>query len=155
MVVSHTTLAEKIVTIAAVPITVILLFLAAYITRRESKPGQCGIIVLYLAAMGYFIFKLVRMYDPDDPGRVAEYKPARHSLTTFAVITLLLLIVTIVVSFMCMANFGKGLKPHIQGRKTIGPVADGKVYGGDGYGNNSYAMPVHRSGTVSTRMTID
>lgn len=50
--------------------------------------------------------------------RVQDYKPARRSLTTFAIITLLLLLVTIVYALICTANFNKGLKPHISGKAT-------------------------------------
>lgn len=143
---------EFALTIAALPITIILLFLAAYITRRESYAGQGIIIALYFAGMAYFIFKLVRMYDSP---MEASYVPARHSLTTFAVLTLLLLIVTIVTAVMCMRNFDKGLKPHIQKRKV--PDADDVKYSNydgheAGYGPGGQ-LPLGNVG--SSRMTID
>lgn len=93
------------------------------------------------------------MYDTADPGRVADYLPARHSLTTFAVITVLLLIVTIAVSFICMRNFGKGLKPHIQRRKVQSPEDNYKTY--TPYAGNDFAQQPHPMGPVSSRMTID
>jgi hypothetical protein len=46
--------------------------------------------------------------------RRANYIPARRTLAVFAVITIMLLIVTIVVACWCTNNFNKGLKPHIQ-----------------------------------------
>lgn len=48
--------------------------------------------------------------------RINDYRPARRSLTTFAVITVLLLLVTIIYCIICILNFNKGLKPHITGR---------------------------------------
>lgn len=65
--------------------------------------------------MAYFLFKLVRMYQP---GRYKEYLPARRSLTFFAVITLLLIVLTIINACVCTHNFNKGLKPHINKKKA-------------------------------------
>lgn len=65
--------------------------------------------------MAYFMFKLVRMYQPS---KYRDYLPARRSLTFFAVITLILIIMTIVNACMCTHNFHKGLKPHIWKKKT-------------------------------------
>lgn len=64
--------------------------------------------------MAYFLFKLVRMYAPTT---FLEYLPARRSLTFFAIITLVLIVLTIVNACMCMHNFHKGLKPHINRKK--------------------------------------
>jgi len=72
--------------------------------------------VVYFAAMAYFLFKLVRIYDAS-PTRIDDYRPARRSLTTFAVITLILLVVTIVYACICTVNFGKGLRPHVDSSK--------------------------------------
>lgn len=114
VVVTQRTDAEFALTIAAIPVTVIILILAGYFTRRESKGGMCFIIFLYFGGLAYFLFKLVRMYQPS---REKTYLAARRSLTSFAVITILLIICTIINAVLCMANFGKGLKPHIQRRK--------------------------------------
>jgi len=60
--------------------------------------------------VAYFIFKLVRMYSSE---RASDYAPARRTLTVFAVITLLLVVITILVAIWCTLNFNKGLKPHL------------------------------------------
>ncbi|KAI9043067.1 uncharacterized protein KD926_004570 [Aspergillus affinis] len=101
-------------TLAAVPVTILILVCAAVFVRRESTFGMIVIILLYFAAMAYFLFKLVRMYAP---GTYLMYLPARRSLTFFAVITLVLIVMTIVNASMCMHNFHKGLKPHINKKK--------------------------------------
>ncbi|PLB46661.1 hypothetical protein P170DRAFT_362077 [Aspergillus steynii IBT 23096] len=101
-------------TLAAVPVTVLILVCAAVFVRRESTFGMIVIILLYFAAMAYFLFKLVRMYAP---GTYEIYLPARRSLTFFAVITLILIVLTIINASMCMHNFHKGLKPHINKKK--------------------------------------
>lgn len=138
---------EFYLTIAAIPITIAILLLAAFFNRKESYLGQSCIIVIYFAAMAYFIFKLVRMYTPE---REAEYIAARSSLTTFAILTLLLLVVTIGTAIACMLNFNKGLKPHIQRRKVPnnGDHQHGK-WADDLNG------PPHPLGQVPQRMTID
>ncbi|KAF7192831.1 hypothetical protein HII31_05814 [Pseudocercospora fuligena] len=148
VVVTGTSDSEFYLTIAAIPITIILLFLAAYINRKESYIGQTFILIVYFAAMAYFVFKLVRMYTPP---KMQDYIAARSSLTTFAVLTLLLLIVTIGTAIACMINFNKGLKPHIQRRKVpnTGELSDGKWVG------DEYNGPPHPLGQVPQRMTID
>ncbi|KAL9581952.1 MAG: hypothetical protein Q9212_003588, partial [Teloschistes hypoglaucus] len=105
---------EFYLTIAAIPVTIIILIMAGYFTRKENTPGMLAIIILYFAGLAYFLFKLVRMYQP---GRRQDYDPVRRPLTTFAIITVILIILTIVNACMCTANFGRGLKPHIAGRK--------------------------------------
>jgi amino acid transporter len=47
------------------------------------------------------------------PSKLSEYLSARKSLTFFAVITILLILVTIVNAIWCTTNFHKGLKPHL------------------------------------------
>lgn len=52
------------------------------------------------------------------PSFFKEYLPARRSLTFFAIITLVLIVLTIINACLCTANFNKGLKPHINRKKT-------------------------------------
>lgn len=100
-------------TIAAIPVTIAILFLAAYWTRKENRAGMLAIITLYFAALAYFLFKLIRMYQPKQVVRYQKYRTARRPLTTFAVITLVLIVTTIVNACVCMHNFGAGLKQYI------------------------------------------
>jgi len=51
------------------------------------------------------------------PSHLQPYLPARKELTTFAVLTILLIISTIINAIMCTANFNRGLKPHVSSRK--------------------------------------
>lgn len=71
------------------------------------------ILVLYFAAFAYFCFKLVRMYQPSHQDL---YIPVRKSLTVFAVLTIVLIILTIINGCMCMRNFNRGLKPYLNER---------------------------------------
>lgn len=107
--------AEFALTLAAIPVTILILLAAALFVRRESSFGMIIIILLYFAALAYFLFKLVRMYSPST---YAEYLQAQRSLTFFAVITLVLIVMTIINACLCMHNFHKGLKPHVNKKKA-------------------------------------
>lgn len=153
--------AEFWTTIAAIPVIIFILILAGVFTRRESRLGMSGIIVglslprradieadlctnqtLYFVALAYFIYKLFRMYQKS---REAQYLPVRKSLTAFAVITIVLIVMTITNAVMCTVNFGKGLKPHIAARKV--DSEEEKVH--------MTEMPNLSHGPVPSRMTID
>ncbi|KAF1954620.1 hypothetical protein CC80DRAFT_121893 [Byssothecium circinans] len=143
--VQNTSTVELGLTAAALGITFILLFLAAFWVRRESVVGMIVVIIVYFCALAYFLFKLVRMWAAD-AARLEDYKPARKSLASFAVLTLLLVIVTIVTACICTHNFNKGLKPHVNG-KSAGRSSDK-----NGYGNE---MPSLSGPQPSQRMEID
>lgn len=145
VIVTQTNQVEFYLTIAAIPITILILLMAGYWTRRESVWGMIFIILLYLAGSAYFIFKLVRIYQP---GHSDQYLPVRTSLTIFGVLTLILIILTIINASVCMANFGKGLKPFILKRK-IGAEEEEKA---DFRMND---LPDLKDGQIPSRMTID
>ncbi|KAL9600915.1 MAG: hypothetical protein Q9219_002850 [cf. Caloplaca sp. 3 TL-2023] len=147
---------EFYLTIAAIPVTIIILLMAGLFTRKENTPGMIAIIILYFAGLAYFLFKLVRMYQRNS-GRYGLYDPVRRPLTTFAVITVILIILTIVNACMCTANFGRGLKPHIAGRKVESEeekFANGNVTEMPNYHYAGYGGP-GAGGTMGSRMTID
>ncbi|KFY21662.1 hypothetical protein V493_07221 [Pseudogymnoascus sp. VKM F-4281 (FW-2241)] len=139
---------EFYLTIAAIPITILILAVAAVWTRREIRIGMIANILLYFAALAYFLFKLVRIYQPD---RMVAYLPVRTSLTIFAVLTIILILLTIANACVCMYNFDKGLKPFVTRRKLIG--ADEKQT------DNFTELPdMKHGGPVApqpSRMTID
>lgn len=93
--------------------------------------------------MAYFFFKLVRMYQ--DTSRAKRYTPARKTLTSFAVITIVLIVLTIVNAVVCASNFGHGLKPYIVNRKVESEDEKPSVM----------EMPNLSHGPVPSRMTID
>ncbi|KAJ5084818.1 hypothetical protein NUU61_009397 [Penicillium alfredii] len=107
--------AEFALTVAAVPVTILILACAALFVRREFLLGMIAIILLFFAAMAYFCFKLFRIYAP---ATRPDYLPAQTSMTFFAIITLILIVITIINACMCMHNFNRGLKPHINKKKT-------------------------------------
>jgi MFS family permease len=116
VIVTKTNDPEFALTIATIPVTIFILLAAAFFIKRENKPGMICVIVLYLGGLSYFVFKLVRIYQP---GHKEDYAAVRKSLTAFAVITILLIILTIANAIICMTNFGKGLKTHLMASKRV------------------------------------
>ncbi|OAL73030.1 hypothetical protein A7D00_2803 [Trichophyton violaceum] len=142
VIVTDTKTVEFALTLAAIPVTILILVMAAFWTRRESTVGMVIVILLYFGGFAYFLFKLIRMYSP---AKQKAYLPARRSLTFFAVATIILIIMTIINAIMCTLNFNKGLKPHITSKKR--PRGAEK----EGTELNDQFSP-H---PVPTRMTID
>jgi hypothetical protein len=136
--------AEYGLTIAAIPVTVVILFMAAFCTRRENKFGMIVTIVLFFCGLAYFIFKLARMYQPSHE---INYLPVRKNLTSFTVITIILIVMTIANACVCTSNFGMGLKPHIM-KRQVGAEEAEKL-------DNMTELPDLKHGPVPSRMTID
>lgn len=96
-------------------------------------------------------------------GRVQEYLPARKSLTTFAAITIVCLVITCIYAVICTINFNKGLKPHIMSarrrRKRAGSSDMDKLFPhGDGVqlgGPTAFGGASHMGGSGGGRMEID
>ncbi|KAJ5543489.1 hypothetical protein N7535_005913, partial [Penicillium sp. DV-2018c] len=106
---------EFALTVTAIPVTIIILICGAWFVRRETTTGMIIIILLFFAAMAYFCFKLFRMYSPET---YSWYLPARPSMTFFAIITIVLIVITIINACICVHNFNRGLKPHINKKKN-------------------------------------
>ncbi|KAK6063052.1 hypothetical protein SCUP515_12755 [Seiridium cupressi] len=134
--------AEFGLTCAAIPITVAILLCAAWFTRREWKWGMAFILLLDLGGLAYFIFKLSRIYDPV---KGTYYLPVKKSMTAFAVITIILIVITIVNCLVCTLNFGAGLKQHLQSAPQRGMDKD----------QASYSMGDVKQSQLPSRMTID
>jgi len=108
--------AEFALTIAAIPVSILILLAAAWFVRRENLIGTIGVIILYFAGLAYFIFKMVRMYSPSHEG---PYLPARKELSSFAVLTIISILLTITNACLCASNYRKGLKPYIYKSASI------------------------------------
>ncbi|KAK0630170.1 hypothetical protein B0T17DRAFT_615861 [Bombardia bombarda] len=133
---------EFALTLAAIPVTILILLFAAFFTQRESKLGMYAIILLYFGGLAYFFFKLVRIYQPE---RRDNYQAVARSLTAFAVLTIILIILTIINAFICMSNFGAGLKTHLIRPKVRDPEKEDA---------NSYQLQDQKP-QLPSRMTID
>ncbi|KAM5456850.1 hypothetical protein MaudCBS49596_001091 [Microsporum audouinii] len=143
VIVTETKTIEFALTLAAIPVTILILIMAAFWTRRESTVGMIIVILLYFGGFAYFLFKLIRMYSP---AKEQAYLPARRSLTFFAVATIILIIMTIINAILCTLNFNKGLKPHITSKKR---------HRGAEKGEGTELHDQFSQNPVPTRMTID
>lgn len=83
------------------------------------------------------------MYEPDHRG---AYLAARRDLTSFAVITIVLILCTITNAIICTYNFNKGLKPHVASRKLESEDEKSKM---------TEMQPNISHGQAAARMTID
>ena len=83
------------------------------------------------------------------PARYKIYLAARKELTTFAVITVVLIVFTIINACWCAANFGRGLKPYVVRRK-VDPDEE-KPYGA----TELVSGPAGAIPKMNERMTID
>ncbi len=71
---------EFAITIAAMPIIVAVLALAVYGARREDRMIMLMFILGTIAAITYFLFKLVRIWTVSLP----QYQDTRNYLTLFS-----------------------------------------------------------------------
>jgi len=99
--------AEFGVTIAAIPVVLVLLILCGVAVQREIKWLMTISLVMMLAALSYFLYKLVRFYQPSSQG---QYLTTRATLTIFTIVAFLLLFSTFVVGLRCFSDFNRGLE---------------------------------------------
>ncbi|GAA6026998.1 hypothetical protein JCM8097_006028 [Rhodosporidiobolus ruineniae] len=110
--VSGTPTVEFVLTIVALPVTIVALALFAVVVRIESRTGVYASFVVQAAGMAYFVWKLVRIYQRSSSDR---YSPAKATLTIFSIISFLMLVATFVMMGLCYSNFDKGLRERIPG----------------------------------------
>jgi len=131
---------EFALTIAAMPVTIMILLAAAWFVRKENLWGTIAVVILYFGGLAYFVFKLVRMYSS---AREDAYRPARKELASFAVLTIILILLTITNACICAFNYNKGLKPYIY--KTR-PIEEDEKPMGSAYAPYATEMEPHVGG---------
>jgi len=106
---------EYYVTIAALPLSLVLLVEGHLAARHESKMMMWTFMSGCVGALVYFFYKLIKvlLHIKDDPFRFVW-----KSLTIFSVIAIILLLLTFVYAFIVYRNFGRGLKEALA-RKSI------------------------------------
>jgi len=93
-------------TVAAIPVVLILLIGCGIAVKREIHWLMSISLFLMLASETYFVYKLVRFYEP---GSEAQYETTRATLTVFTIVSILLLLTTFAVGLKCAFDFNKGL----------------------------------------------
>ncbi|KAJ2800770.1 hypothetical protein H4R20_003940 [Coemansia guatemalensis] len=102
---------EFAITIALVPITLLVLSLAFWGLRRESAITMWTVVVLLCASTAYYVFKCARMYDPKQEEKYATQKPM---MTYYTIVSLVVIAATLHQAAICLSNFGYGLKERIE-----------------------------------------
>ncbi|KAJ5654590.1 hypothetical protein N7490_001593 [Penicillium lividum] len=104
-----------------IPVAIISLMLAARFCRLEKTKSLVFIMLLFVALIASFVYTVLQVFTGKDSTQLTSY---RVSLTLFATLAILLLAGTLVNSVMCIGNFRKGLKEHINNARNQQPTAD-------------------------------
>ncbi|EPX73044.1 uncharacterized protein SOCG_00801 [Schizosaccharomyces octosporus yFS286] len=111
MVISEINTCELILTILVIPLTIIVLIVALYGVTHESRALMYFCEFMFLLNIAYILFKIIRMYLP---AQIQRYTiSSREIVTTFSVLSLILLFSTIIAGFSCCNNFYKGLRNYL------------------------------------------
>ncbi|KAJ7219255.1 hypothetical protein GGX14DRAFT_435357 [Mycena pura] len=139
--------AEFGVTIAAIPVVLTLLALCGIAVQREIKWLMSISLVMMLASLSYFLYKLVRIYEPSSKD---AYATTRASLTIFTIVAFLLLFATFAVGLRCFADFDRGLQPSKVNGGSYAPVVTKlDVFGGNMMQQGSYSGGVALAPRIS------
>jgi len=101
---------EKGLTIAALPIILVVLVSSVFAVRRENKTIMWLFFIGLIISCVYFIYKTTRIWDP---AKATQYQFLQKYLTLFSIISLLASLLTLVEAIICYKNFDKGLKPYL------------------------------------------
>lgn len=107
---------EFYVTVAALPVSILLLFEGHLAARHENKWMMATFMSGCACAMIYFAYKLGRVLTQKDN---VVYKDVYKTLTVFSVLSICLLVATSIYSIIIMRNFGRGLKGALEKRSQL------------------------------------
>ncbi|PPQ81159.1 hypothetical protein CVT24_007943, partial [Panaeolus cyanescens] len=131
--------AEFGVTIAAIPVVLILLIFCGIAVQREIKSVMTISLVMMLAALSYCKYfppyivvshanvpdfspqSLVRFYQP---GSRERYETTRATLTVFTIIAFILLLATFAAGLRCFSDFDRGLQASKVNSLPVRPSAN-------------------------------
>ncbi|KAG1782476.1 hypothetical protein EV702DRAFT_1064710 [Suillus placidus] len=111
--------AEFGVTIAAIPVVLLLLAGCARAVKHEVKWLMTISLSLMVPAMSYFLYKLDRFYAPSTED---QYISTRATLTVFTVVAFLLLLASLAIGIKCFRDFDKGLHESKAHGQSYTPV---------------------------------
>ncbi|WWC91697.1 uncharacterized protein L201_006643 [Kwoniella dendrophila CBS 6074] len=98
--------AEFIITIVAFPVIIIFMLGCGWALRKENKPIMSACLVLMVAGIAYFIYKLSTLWLPRTQGL---YSNTKITMAIFSIFSIIILMATFFLSLLCMNDFGKGL----------------------------------------------
>jgi len=140
--------AEFIVTIIAIPVVLVLLIACGYALSREVKWLMTFSLILMLAAMSYFLYKLVRFFQPASR---EQYITTRGSLATFTIVAFTLLFASFAVGMKCFADFDRGLQ---QSKVNDVPVRP-KLYTANSAGDSKHHSSYMGGVPMAQRISIE
>lgn len=97
---------EYIITIVAIPVSILVILLAVYAVRQEIKSVMLLCLTICLAGLAYVVYKVYVIWNPKTRDL---YHATNKTLSIFAAISIVLLITCCFMGFKCFFNFGKGL----------------------------------------------
>ncbi|KAJ5589008.1 hypothetical protein N7537_011686 [Penicillium hordei] len=101
---------DFIINASVIPVTIMTLVLSAQFCKREKMKSLILMIFFMLLITAFLVLILIRIHSDADS---ADFSSFRVSLTLFAAVSALLMVLTIVNSVVCITNFNKGLKNHV------------------------------------------
>ncbi|KZP01201.1 hypothetical protein CALVIDRAFT_532818 [Calocera viscosa TUFC12733] len=104
--------AEHALTIAAIPIVLVVLVGCGWAIKHEIKSIMLFSLALMLAAMAFMLYKVTRFWIGP---RASDYSSTRGGLTFFAIVSFLMLGATFCIGIRCLSFFGRGLKEAHRG----------------------------------------
>jgi len=145
--------AEFALTIIAIPVVLVLLIGCSIALRREVKWLMTISLILMLASETYFIYKLVRFYEPASE---AQYETTRATLTTFTIVAFLMLFGTFAVGLRCFSDFDKGLlAPKNHTVVDEKPIFGGSVPSSPGINGNERQTSYTGGPVLGRRLSIE
>ncbi|KAJ7632600.1 hypothetical protein FB45DRAFT_508987 [Roridomyces roridus] len=143
--------AEFGVTVAAIPVVLVLLAMCGIAVQREIKWALTVSLTLMLAALSY-LYKLVRIYEPASRN---AYSTTRISLTIFIVVAFILLFGTFAVGLRCFADFDRGLLASKVNGQSYAPVATKLEFFGGGKSSEQQQGSYYGGAPVAQRISIE
>ncbi|WVQ66989.1 uncharacterized protein L199_005181 [Kwoniella botswanensis] len=98
--------AEFIITIVAFPLVILFMLGCGWALRKENKPMMAACLVLMVAGIAYFIYKLATLWLPRTEGL---YSNTKITMAIFSIFSIIILLATFILSLLCINDFGKGL----------------------------------------------
>ncbi|KAK6821860.1 hypothetical protein PG987_014685 [Apiospora arundinis] len=95
-------------TIAGIFVALAVMCLSIYFARHENKKGSLAIIVAYVGTAVYLSYKLSVLYDAKD-----------YLMIVFAALTLAMMVCTVVMAIVCIANYDKGLRTYTMPQQKL------------------------------------
>lgn len=93
-----------------IPVAIVILILAARFCRMEKRKSLMVVMIFMLLIVASFVMVVLKMYSSTNSNDLAHFEV---SLTLFSGLAVFLIGVTLANMVICMVNFGKGLKEHI------------------------------------------